>query len=729
MKLIVSYGRHAADVHPSRHECSFEELSGWLDAMQPCEGAKDGPYLVFADFGQGGTRDYAHLHASYAVPVDLDRGDWTLERIGEVLKGYQWIAWTTYKHCNAAPRWRVVVPVDRPMTREQHYATWEMLNGAFGGMADPAAKDATRLNYLPGACLHPAEFQRGRGDGVPLVVATVPAGTHQDAAPSPELSSGPVAGWNGPTDDDVLIAHMLSVRNKAEDAFAESGALTKFAALWYADAAALGARFPPIESGQAWDHTKADLALANDLAYFTGGDGERVVRLLNQSGLAQRGSWREDKAHRAAVIACRGRTQFAFTKAAPTVPAGTPQAVSAMGDHHLSMNRRNQFEATLENLVHVLTTQRNGQLGYDRFRGRVMVAPEGTTDWRPINDTDMIQMREHLGRSSNFAPVTKDIMRDALQLVAERQSFDAAMMWLTGLEWDGQPRVERFLATHCGAVDDEYSRAVSRYIWSGLAGRVLEPGCQLDMVVALQSPQGKKKSTGLQAMVPDPEFFTDGLSLHEDDDNFKRLMRGKLVVEIAEMAGLTRGDINVVKRAITRRYEEWIEKFQTQPTRYPRRCMLFATTNDERFLPPDETGNRRWLPVEIEALDRDRITADRPQLWAEGAAIYRATGIAWQNAERLAGGRHQRYEQTDVWEAEISKWLETPTTFPAGPPPKTRPLAISEVLAGALGMHRQSMDSKAEKRAGRVLRQLGYEARAVKIEGRTARRWVANGVA
>src|SRR5205814_348718 len=99
---------------------------------------------------------------------------------------------------------------------------------------------------------------------------------------------------------------------------------------------------------------------------------------------------------------------------------------------------------------------------------------------------------------------------------------------------------------YCGAVDDEYTRAVSRYIWSGLAGRVLLPGCQLDMVVALQSPQGRQKSTGLRSMVPDPEFFTDGLSLHQDDDDFKRLIRGKLVVEIAELAGLSRADIHVV---------------------------------------------------------------------------------------------------------------------------------------------------------------------------------------
>jgi predicted P-loop ATPase len=235
-------------------------------------------------------------------------------------------------------------------------------------------------------------------------------------------------------------------------------------------------------------------------------------------------------------------------------------------------------------------------------------------------------------------------------------------------------------------------------------------------------------------MVPADEHFTDGLSLHQDDDNFKRLIRGKLVVEIAELAGLSRADINVVKRTITRRVEEWIEKYKTQPTGFRRRCMLFATTNDERFLPPDETGNRRWLPVEITRLDRERIAADRAQLWAEGAALYRQSGIAWADAERLAAGRHQRYEQTDVWETEIERWLTSPTPPPLpgaqpGPPPCTRPLALSEVLQGALRINSAAMDSRAEKRAGRVLRQLGYESRNVKIDGRVTRRWVAAGSA
>jgi hypothetical protein len=402
----------------------------------------------------------------------------------------------------------------------------------------------------------------------------------------------------------------------------------------------------------------------------------------------------------------------------PQLAAIPPPPVSV-----LVMNRKMQFEATIEALSYVLGTQRQASIGFDEFRGRIMIAPAGTEEWRPLSDTDMIQLRETLAREQRFAPIGKELMHDALLLVASRHRFDSAITWLDGLKWDDVPRIERFLVTYCGTVDDEYARAVGLYIWTGLAGRVLDPGCQLDMVVAFQSPQGKMKSTGFQAMVPADDYFTDGLSLQDDDDNFKRLIRGKLVIEVAELAGLSKADINVVKRVITRRHEEWIEKWQTQPTRFKRRCMLFASTNEERFLPQDDTGQRRWVPVEITKLDRDRIAQDRDQLWAEGAARWGTGGVAWKEAERLAAGRHSKYEQTDIWETTIEGWLRTPGTLDKILP-ASRPLSLTEILAGAVGLNAAHQDAKAEKRAARVMRQLGFEPRPVRVDGELVRRWM-----
>lgn len=587
------------------------------------------------------------------------------------------------------------------------------------------------------------------------------AAEHGDWTDSPCEGSTPIAS------DDELIQRAL----RSTSAQVVWGGRASFADLYNANADVLARAFPPQSTGQTWDGSAADLALANALAFWTCKDCTRIERLMRQSNLTRPKWERVDYVRGTILRACADQREC--YKGAPHVEAPhaeaaqAPQAVATVpppptaadgatsvppppseavpvsgASHAPTYNSRNKYEATLENLVHVLVRQEQTRIGFDTFRGRIMVAVAGTEDWRPLTDTDMIQLRETLGRVKGFAAIGKELMHDALQLIAERHKFDSAIVWLNGLVWDGKPRVERFLTDYCGTVDDEYTAAVSRYIWTGLAARVFEPGCQLDMVVALHSKQqGLYKSTALQGLVPDPELFTDGLELHNDDDNFKRLIRGKLVVEIAELAGLSKADVTLVKRVITRRWEEWIEKWQTQPTRYDRRCMLFATTNEEQFLPKDETGQRRWVPVEIARIDRERIKADREQLWAEGAVRYRRLageraaagshlqgGVDFEDAERLAAGRHAKHEQRDVWEPMIERWLSEPTPGPNGgallPAPGTRPFTMNELLAGALHMHKERMDSKAEARAGRVLRQLGYDSRSIWLDGQFARRWV-----
>lgn len=498
---------------------------------------------------------------------------------------------------------------------------------------------------------------------------------------------------------------------------------------------------PNAKAGLAYDGSSVDQAYFNHLAFGFGDNCEAIEQYaLSGDCPLHRPKWDERRDYLRATIlkACANPKQWkrrtsavaappapipappaaVLQSGAPTPPATmSTQVVPALPTMVMSGNK-DKFDATLDYVERILES--DGLLSFDEFRNAVMVQRGVVRE--VMKDEDYIAMRLLFEREKNFSPIGKELMRDACLLVAARRRYDSGIEWLNEQVWDGIPRVDRFIHTHFGAEDNEYTRAVGRYLWTGFAGRMFKPGCQLDMVIALQSKQGTGKSTGLQALAPDPDYFTDGLSLHEDNDNFKRMLRGKVVVEIAEMAGLSKGDIDVVKRVITRKAEKWIEKYQISETVFYRRCVFFASTNKKEFLPPDETGQRRWLPVEIISINRELIEADRAQLWAEGAAIWKETGIAYAEAERLAAGLHKHYEMSDVWEQRISDWLNAPA--PMGDPPYMRPLAISEVLEGALRMQSSHMDSKSEQRAGRVLRALGYVTRSTKIAGRIVKRWV-----
>jgi predicted P-loop ATPase len=62
--------------------------------------------------------------------------------------------------------------------------------------------------------------------------------------------------------------------------------------------------------------------------------------------------------------------------------------------------------------------------------------------------------------------------------------------------------------------------------------RALEPGCQLDTMVVLIGAQGWLKSSGIRALTPTPEWFTDDISTSLIDRDTKRSLVGKWLVEL-----------------------------------------------------------------------------------------------------------------------------------------------------------------------------------------------------
>lgn len=358
-------------------------------------------------------------------------------------------------------------------------------------------------------------------------------------------------------------------------------------------------------------------------------------------------------------------------------------------------------------------------LAFDTFRDEIMVAPHGTEEWRPLGDEGTTRIMEEFERAG-FLPITREVMRSTLAMVASERKFDSAILWLKSLAWDGVPRVGKFLPAYCAAEDSPYTRAVSLYLWTALAGRVLDPGCKADMVPILVGRQGAKKTSAVAALVPSPDFFTE-VNLMERDEDLSRKMRGRLVGELGELRGLSTRDLESIKTFTTRTHEDWIPKYKEFATRFPRRLVFIGTTNSREFL-ADETGHRRWLPVEVDVSDVERIKTDRLQLWAEAAVLWTAGGIAWREAEELAPTVHQKHVVSDSWEALISRWLDDPDEL-GREPRRAAPFNTSEVMGGALSMSPPQMTRANQMRVAKVLRSMGFEQRITKRDGKSTRGW------
>lgn len=355
------------------------------------------------------------------------------------------------------------------------------------------------------------------------------------------------------------------------------------------------------------------------------------------------------------------------------------------------------------------------EIKFDTFRDEIMYSKPNRNQWQPFTDPDYVRLRIALERGG-FKPIGRELIRDVVQLVAAENAFDSAQLWLSGLAWDGVPRVTTFLRDYFSVEDSDYTRAVSTYLWTAMAGRVIEPGCKADMVPILVGEQGLGKSTAVSAMVPSMDFFRE-ISFDEKDDDLKRKMRGALVAEFGELRGLHTKELEAIKAFISRTHENWVPKFKEFDVKFPRRMVFIGTTNKDEFL-ADETGNRRWLPVRVGQVRVADIRRDHLQLWAEAKQLFDVGGVLYQGVDTLAEAVHAEHTIQDSWVDVVGDWLDTVDDL-TGECPRTRKfLRVTEVLTEALGFVERNITRKEETRMGTTLRALGYARKKVRVGGK-----------
>lgn len=393
-----------------------------------------------------------------------------------------------------------------------------------------------------------------------------------------------------------------------------------------------------------------------------------------------------------------------------------------------AFRRHNNGEilAVIENVVKGLADpfEAGVHIRFDEFRAEIMLAAQGTDDWRGFTDADYTRLQIRL-EQQGFKKLTKEMLRDGVWLVADDNRFDSAIQWLQSLSWDGVSRIEGFLTTYMGVTGSEYVRAVSRYMWTALAGRVLSPGCEAPMAPVFVGRQGAGKTRAVKALAPAIDFYSE-LNLAERDAEASRRMRGRLVLELGELRGLHTRDAESIKAFISRTHEEWRTLYKEFNTHFARRFVFFGTTNQQEFL-GDETGERRWLPICVGQCDPESIERDCLQLWAEAREVYDLTDIDWRSAERLAVAVHAEHKISDPWTPVVEQWLDTPGDFEdENTTPRTREfLRANDVLVDALRFDAKSISKREEMRIGKVLQALGYEREFRTIDKRQYRVWIA----
>lgn len=267
-------------------------------------------------------------------------------------------------------------------------------------------------------------------------------------------------------------------------------------------------------------------------------------------------------------------------------------------------------------------------------------------------------------------------MRQAVRNAALMTQFHPIADYLLNLKWDGKRRVETMFQRYLGTPDHEYYRQVAKLMLVASVTRIFHPGHKFDFAAIIEGEQGIRKSTFVRVLYGD-RFFGE---IHTDLDDKQKVveaLKGLWGVELPELSSLNKTDHNAAK-AFMRTQVDFVRlPYKHQPEGFPRQCICWGTTNDEKYL-RDPTGNRSYFPVRalIAQIDTDMLAEERDQLWAEATAMFFEMreeqpegelplflrGAAAIEARRLQEGARTG-ELHEEWTEAITDWLDEPVSL------------------------------------------------------------------
>lgn len=411
------------------------------------------------------------------------------------------------------------------------------------------------------------------------------------------------------------------------------------------------------------DHSTADAFMCCESIRRGASSKSDVVEVWTESGLShrekfKRGDYQDntvDKAARSVLADLLKQEQTAdrSVNESPVLPEGLVATLRANGDK-LTRTARGRLEVSAGNVVVLFRNdpRLRGLLAFnelaqraERLRSWTVFDRGGNEKAGELVDDDVTRVSIWLAVEFSMRMDHKELLR-GIEAAALDARFDPLAERLKELEaaWDGVERVKSWL-TDYGKVDSsdcaEYVEAVGRCFLIGAVARALNPGCQMDTVLAIEGAGGAGKSSLFNVLADSvcKGLFADGV---HDVSNPVALVEGtagRWIIELAELAGIRRAqDVEALKASITRRVDSHRRPYDVLPRTIPRRFVFVATTNRAEYL-ADPSGAllRRFWPVKTTAtesnpIDRVALAAIAGQLWGEAVKLYQC-GAQWHLSE------------------------------------------------------------------------------------------------
>lgn len=634
----------------------------------------------------GGIRKNANVMYRTVATLDIDYGTVNVWDDFTMAFGFAAMIYSTHKHSSKTPRYRLVFPLSRQVSPAEYEPLCRKIATEIGiDLFDDTTYELPRLFYWPSTSKD-ADFVFDYQDGPACDV---------DAILSQYVDYKDVSAWPLSSREGDVIAHEIKKQGDPTEkpgvigafcrAYSIEDAIDNFLSDKYEKTGhdgrytyklgSVAGGLVCYEGKFAYSHHETDpaskqLCNAFDLCrvhlFGAQDEGSRALDVTRKPSYAAMQEFAaKDKAVK--LLMARERAQAAADDFDGLDDAKLPEDYNDEWKAELEYTKSGKLLCNIANIILILENDPAlaGHIVHDLFTGM-----DSAKDGLPWNknanqwtDTDDANLRVWLEK--HYDITGKEKIADALTAVLTRHSYHPIRDYLSGLTWDGVPRLDRIIIDYMGAEDSELNRAMSRKHFVAAVARVFNPGCKYDYCLIMSGAEGIGKSTLLRVM--GGKWFNDSITTLEGKEGMEQLRRA-WVVELGELSSIKRSDVEQVKAHLSKQVDIYRAAYARRVLEHPRQCVFCGTTNEALFLKGD-TGNRRFWVIPVVAELRkykdwsEAIRRDRDQLWAEAVHYYKQGEPLYLSEELEAQAKQRQQDFNDDNDdpivAMLDKYLRT----------------------------------------------------------------------
>lgn len=419
------------------------------------------------------------------------------------------------------------------------------------------------------------------------------------------------------------------------------------------------------------DHSSAIAGLLPTLAYWTNNDATQMDSIVRSMHNFNAEKWdRPQNSSTWGAIEIQSTIERQTNTYAPSIsknkvnnqpsiafdgsPASIAHALKTSG--LLEINDKGKVLPNAFNIEKIMDTHFKNTVGYDVFKKREVIIRD--LPWRNRQqpnkryenwlDSDDNELRHFIG--VHYGIANKQLIMDAYVSLNRKNSFHPIKQYLEKIQWDGELRAETFFIDWLGADDNNYTRQATRKWLIAAVRRIYEPGTKYDEMPVLIGDQGVGKSSTVKKL--GGEWFNDSLRSFDSKEAGEQL-QSAWIFEIPELAAMNKKEVDEVKAFISKQEDSFRVAYGRIVQDFPRHCVFIGTTNHHEFL-RDQTGNRRFLPIQVSPTKRkydpfnDFTPEVAQQIWAEAFHYHQQGESLVMNEEALKMAAILQDEHTEM---------------------------------------------------------------------------------